>query len=412
MFDRRLALLAGLALLGGCASLPAPVPAAGAAAASADKLEASGFRLFELLRREAPAGENTLVSPVSVQQAMGLVHLGARGDTAAQIEAALGLPPGAAGDAALAAQRRALAGNEGETRIRLANALWLAERAAFRADYLAGAKAEYAATAARLDFAGNPKAAATRINGWAAEQTEGLIPAIVTPDSFSDATLAVLTNALFFESEWIHPFDPPSPEPFLLGSGREQPFPLMSGRSELAYAEGEGWQAVRLPYRPDGRFVMDVFVPLRRQADARLAAGTYRNLSDRLAKLPPQLVAVTLPRFEIGWKETLNPVLQALGITAAFDPARADLTGIADARGGRLAINRVSHAAKLQVFEIGTRAAAVTAVEIVTTGSRFIGPKPKVLRADQPFHVVIRDTGSGAVLFIGRIAAPDLFAGK
>ena len=116
-----------------------------------------------------------------------------------------------------------------------------------------------------------------------------------------------------------------------------------------------------------------------------------------------------LPRFEVIWKQTLNDVLKALGITEAFS-RRADLSGIAGGPGDLL-VSKVRHASTLQVFETGTRAAAVTAVEIRTTSTPIGGP-PKQFRADQPFYLAIRELGSGAPLFLGRIADPQSYAGN
>ena len=97
---------------------PAPAPLVSTAAA----LDCSGFALFDQVRGQAPAAENTFISPVSVQQAMGLVRAGARGATAQQIDAWLGLPPGTDPDAALAAQRQAVTGSFGNSQVKLANA--------------------------------------------------------------------------------------------------------------------------------------------------------------------------------------------------------------------------------------------------------------------------------------------------
>ena len=88
----------------------------------------------------------------------------------------------------------------------------------------------------------------------------------------------------------------------------------------------------------------------------------------------------------------------------------ADLSGIAGAPGDLL-VSEVRHASRLQVFETGTRAAAVTTVEIIVTGALISGPL-KQFRADQPFYLAIRELGSGAPLFLGRIADPQSYAGS
>lgn len=415
----RTAIIALTASLAGCAT---PRTAAEARFPSSEPvqsaLDRSGYRLFEVQRDQAGAEVNTFVSPLSIQQAMGLVHAGTRGATAGEIETAFGLPAGAAADAALSAQRAGVTDGTGAVTVNLANALWLSKDVTFQPDFLAAARETYAATAERLDFAGAPQGSADAINGWAARETKGLIRSVVSPDGFNDATVAVLTNAVFFEGQWATKFEQAYPQPFLFGDGHEAPFPLMSETAAWSYAEAAGWKAVRLPYKADAagvqtpRFVMDVFIPAKRQAGAMLGAGTYAALTASLNKSPPGLVSVTLPRFEIGWKQVVNQTLMNIGIKAAFQPGVGDFSAMVQPGGKRMAISKVNHASKLQVFETGTRAAAVTAVEIITTAARINPVKPKLFRADQPFHLVIRDLGSNTVLFAGRIAKPDVYSGN
>jgi serpin B len=68
----------------------------------------------------------------------------------------------------------------------------------------------------------------------------------------------------------------------------------------------------------------------------------------------------------------------------------------------------VIHQAFVQVDEKGTEAAAATAVSMLAGAAMptMVDFTP-VFRADRPFVFLIRDTRSGAVLFLGRLARPD-----
>ena len=68
----------------------------------------------------------------------------------------------------------------------------------------------------------------------------------------------------------------------------------------------------------------------------------------------------------------------------------------------RLFLSAVVHKAFVDVNEQGTEAAAATAVAVEPTSARIA----RVFRADRPFVVLIRDTRSGGVLFLGRVAHP------
>jgi serpin B len=119
-----------------------------------------------------------------------------------------------------------------------------------------------------------------------------------------------------------------------------------------------------------------------------------------------------MPRFAIETRVALKDVLGAIGVPLAFDPSRADLTGIhVPAPGeGRPYISAVIHQANIDVDEKGTEAAAATAVGVDTGG----GPSPLdeiTLRLDRPFLFVLRDVQTGAVLFMGRVVDPSLKRG-
>jgi serpin B len=71
-----------------------------------------------------------------------------------------------------------------------------------------------------------------------------------------------------------------------------------------------------------------------------------------------------------------------------------------------LCISAVVHKAFVDVNEEGTEAAAATGT--VMRSMALMRPLPiPVFRADHPFLFLIRDTHSGSVLFLGRVADPS-----
>src|SRR5262249_25887398 len=99
--------------------------------------------------------------------------------------------------------------------------------------------------------------------------------------------------------------------------------------------------------------------------------------------------------------------LAAMGMNAAFDPRRADFTGIANPPNpdDRLVLSEAFHKAFVRVDEKGTEAAAATAAVVVA------GPPPGQIKwvefkADHPFLFFIRDRASGLILFMGRVSDP------
>jgi serpin B len=124
-------------------------------------------------------------------------------------------------------------------------------------------------------------------------------------------------------------------------------------------------------------------------------------VAEWVGKLHRREVEVALPRFKTTAEFSLKDTLVAMGMTDAFDAGRADFSGMTGTKD--LFISRVVHKAFVDVNEEGTEAAAATAVVM----ERMAMPEPPpVFRADHPFLFLIRDTKTGAILFLGRILDP------
>jgi serpin B len=136
-------------------------------------------------------------------------------------------------------------------------------------------------------------------------------------------------------------------------------------------------------------------------------AGFERDLdAARFAQITSALqttsVDLTLPRFKIETKSELSSALATLGMPLAFDQDRADFSGITTQE--RLYISKVVHQANIAVDEKGTEASAATAVVMAAMASP---AQPVTLHVDRPFLFAVRDTRTGAILFLGRVVDPS-----
>ena len=127
---------------------------------------------------------------------------------------------------------------------------------------------------------------------------------------------------------------------------------------------------------------------------------TEANLTAWLRKLSDHLVSVTLPKFKVTSEFMLKDALSRLGMAVAFDPNRADFSGMTSR--DRLFISAVVHKAFVDVNEAGTEAAAATAV---VEGRKSL-PRQATFRADRPFVYLLRDNRTGSILFMGRLTNP------
>lgn len=387
----------------------APAPALHIEAATPAELAhvALANRAFgiELYRALAEKPGNVFISPISLAGAFGPVAAGAQGETRAAIGTVLRFP---ANDAALHPQLggllRALENDADGARVSIANALWLMQGYAVKPAFVAVARESYGAEVESLDFT-NGAAAAGRINGWVERETNDRIRNLIAPDSLDEMTRVVVTNAVHFLGDWNQPFNSARtrPEPFYLAGGGTRQVSMMSSNRASRYTEAGPVQLLELPYR-GGRLAMVAILPSRRggltAVESELNDGQLGKWLQQLDSAHRREVLVQLPKMQVESSYQLNEPLKAMGMGIAFDRDRANFRGIAENE--RLFISQVVHKTYLRIDEKGTEAGAATAVEIQAESSA----EPPTFRADHPFLVLIRDKPTGAVLFLGRIAAP------
>ena len=236
--------------------------------------------------------------------------------------------------------------------------------------------------------------------------TDNRIDKIV--DRISSETILFLINAIYFKGQWTNEFEKGKTreDDFKLADGGQKKLPMMSQSGKYNYYKGKDFQAVSLPYGT-GRMSMYVFLPDKRttldQFERDLTVENWENWIKSFRMAPGE---VMLPRFKIEYEVDLNDVLKALGMAEAFDPRRANFSGIAQlSQAERIYISKVKHKTFAEVNEEGTVAAAVTAVEMQATS---VQPPQEnfIMKVDRPFFVAIRDNLTGTVLFMGSIVDP------
>ena len=346
------------------------------------------------------AGPGNLVfSPASIAAALQMALTGARGDTAAELTAALHLPGPEAAAAGLAQLAGIHAGDD--LTFRAPNMMWLESALSVRDEFLH--QLSGAVSLRQCDFLHAPGAARETINAAVEEQTDGKITGLIPPGAIDPATRLVLTNAVYLKALWVDQFPVKDTRKRDFYPERTGPSPvdMMHLQARLAYHRGDGYQSVLMPYR-GGSLAMAVVLPdgpLSEFNTGLAGAGGVGALLDGLLSAgSDELVDLSLPRFRAEASFELIDTLQSLGVRTAFTGA-ADFSGIADEP---LHISAVVHKAYVDVTEDGTEAAAATAVAFAAM-AMLRKPQPDVtLVFDRPFLFVIADTESGLPLFLGQ----------
>jgi len=370
----------------------------------------------DLHRVTASPESNWTASPLSIAVAFGMLRAGCRGETAEQLDATFGFPTGppeGSPHAAFNALTAQLVTTEpvavasepikrGEDApapiVAMANGLFLDTNFADRVsdEFLTVLARQYGAETIGVDFQ-DPSVIAT-INAWVAEQTRDRIDKLF--DQLDEYTQLVLTNAVYLKATWQTEFDEGATEDanFITAAGETIQTPLMHQLVErVRTTENQDFQRITLPYAGN-ELTMRVVLPQHTLTNvaalnALISEAVAPDLSDRFGN-----VDLSLPRWDTASDIPLKSPLIELGITDAFDPDRADLTGIAE----DLYVSQAIHRANVTVDERGTEAAAVTGIGISLESA----PIATEMRVDRPFVWAVVHEPTGTPVFVGHVVNP------
>jgi serpin B len=366
---------------------------------------------FDLYQQVRAQPGNLFFSPHSISLALAMTYAGARGSTAQEMQQALrlGLPPASLHPAFNAlqlelAKREKDRSDPTKTNFRLSvvNALWGQTGYKFTPDFLDLLAVNYGAGMRLLDYRANPEAARGVINQWVAGQTADKIQNLIPSGAIDANTALVLANAIYFNAPWLVQFSSGAtqPGPFTLPDGSQKNVALMHITKQFAYSKGSGFSVVELPYA-GGEVAMVLLVPDAGQFDAfekGLSAAQWETIRGGLKSTQ---VNLALPKFQFSSEFNLNAPLKKLGMTSAFQPGQADLSGMDGTRS--LFLSQALHKAFIKLDEQGTEAAAATAVVVGVTS---MPAEPVTLTVDRPFLFLIQDKPTGEILFLGRVLNP------
>ncbi|KAM0822802.1 hypothetical protein ACQ4PT_071277 [Festuca glaucescens] len=368
------------------------------------------------VRAAAGRGSNFIVSPLSIHAALALVAAGARGETRQEL---LGFLGSASLDELHGEAWLGLVGKlNGLTQTSFACGVWVDRGHELQPEFMATAASRYAATAESVDFSSEAEKARQRVNAFVADATNSLIRDVLPPGSVDSSTVVVLANALYFKGTWAQPFDQSATftAPFHTPDGSVVRVPFMTTRRfdfKQQVAVYPGFRALKLPYKIDGdhhappeaAFYMLILLP---DGDT---PGSLADLYDRAAASPEFIKNHTpaaqvlvgrfmVPKFKFTFEFEASDDMQKLGVARAF--GGGDFSGMVSGGDG-LFISGVYHKATIEVDELGTVAAAATAVVIAQSAS---SRAPVDFVADRPFLFAIVEEKTSAVLFLGHVVNP------
>lgn len=362
---------------------------------------------FDLYRHFAAKNRDGLfISPYSVSSALSMTYAGAEGKTAREMESVLHLTPEI--HRSMSALINDINSVPGDTAtVKTANAIWPAKDENLLDNYTEKIRCFYEATLTPLNYRERPKEARTIINNWVDKETEGKIKNLIGEGLLKKDTTLVLTNAVYFKSNWVYKFDPQNSRamPFHISPSESVPTVMMTKTDKgVRYSKEIDFEIADMPYR-NNRFSMLILLPKKGIKLEKIEKKLDQlNFVEWTAFLAPHKVRLTIPKFKTEQSFELGEALKGMGMASAFDANKADFSGMNGKK--NLYIGAAIHKTFLEVGEEGTEAAAATAV-IMTKTSIMHDPEETIeFKADRPFIYMIKDNQTGAILFIGRYTKP------
>ncbi|MBO4356300.1 MAG: serpin family protein [Clostridia bacterium] len=351
----------------------------------------------------ASSDKSVMVSPLSVILALAMTANGADGNTLKEMETVLGK------DLTLDILNKYLKNYVASLKsvdgasVKIANSIWFRDdEDEFRVkDAFLQTNADYynaAAYSAPFD-----SDTLKDINNWVRENTDGMIDKVL--DEIPKDAIMYLINTIAFDAEWAENI----PNELI----RDDVFTNVNGEDR----DVKMLNSVESRYLDDGKATGFIKYYKGGYAFVALLPNEGVDLDDYIASLDAKTVVNTLknskygkvycafPQFKSEFDTELSETLIKLGMKDAFNGDKADFSKIGSVNPGEnIYISRVIHKTFIEVNNAGTRAAAVTVVEMAKATS--IGPEEEKVysvRLDRPFVYMIIDTQTNIPLFIGEI---------
>ncbi|MBQ9906540.1 MAG: serine protease [Oscillospiraceae bacterium] len=363
---------------------------------------------INLLKQTAQANtknDNLMISPLSVSLALSMTANGAKDQTLTEMEKVLGGDLKIADLNAYYADYLNTLPNSENAQLHIANSIW------FKNDPLIKVPQEFLQTNADYYKADAYKAPFNEqtvkdINSWVNKNTHEMIPKLL--DTIPNGNVFMyLINALAFEADWASCYKDNE-----IGEGEFTPYgtdpvtvEMMHGE-ERTYLEDEYATGFMKSYKGGG-YSFAAILPKESESitvSDYIGMMTPESLQKLLSTKQNCKVITKMPKFKFAYDTELSEALKAAGMPTAFNEEKSDF-GNLNAGSGNGYISRVLHKTFIQVDEAGTKAGAVTAVEMQIKSAIEVD-KPKTVYLDRPFIFMIVDHQHNLPIFIGYVMNP------
>lgn len=335
--------------------------------------------------------DNIMLSPLSIDYALAMLTAASNGDTQKELLEYLNED---SVESLLDSYQNFL--NELDNSVEIANSIWYkdSDDIVLNKTYKSQMGKYLDAKISPVDFS---QKTVNEVNAWVNDKTHSMIPSIV--EKFSPNTVMALINALYFENKWENQFEPgfTRDSVFHLFNGADITVPIMSGHAEEYLSNDNAVGFIK--YYENQKYAFVGILP----NDENMLSLSDVDIDSLMASKNREKVNITMPRFTFDYSTNLNKTIANMGVQQIFTD-NADFSNGIYADGQTVSVTDILHKTKIELTESGTKAAAVTAIMMETTGVSL--DKPKSVNLDRPFMFMIIDVNTNRPLFVGNVSNP------
>jgi serpin B len=352
------------------------------------------WELFQQVQQSSP---NIVISPFSIQLLLGYISTAAEFPTRDQITGAIRfLHP-----KPLDSLKNKILQKSSKREFQFANFLMYANYLSLNSTFVQQCEL-WNVERLRADFS-KPQSVNKEFQRYVAQKSKGKLKPQL--ENISPETRIILSNVIYFNSQWAYEFEPVGLGDFYISSDRRSVVNYMKiNKKKLRYGQVKGgYQWVELPY-DTGSDTMVLVIPDGNINEMlkQFSSEHLKDIINRTSSNSFHEVTLIMPKFSIDSSLSLVEPLQALGVRDLFS-LRANIPYLAD--NSRIVINDVQQQTVIEVDEKGTVAAAVSS--FIGVGLSYT-PELKEIEVvvDRPFLAIVMDKENRIPLFISKVVQP------
>ncbi|XP_008827010.1 pigment epithelium-derived factor [Nannospalax galili] len=354
-----------------------------------------GYDLYRMRSSASPAA-NVLLSPLSVATALSALSLGAEQRTESVIHRALYYDLISNPDIHGTYKELLATVTAPEKNLKSASRIVFERKLRIKSSFVAPLEKSYG-TRPRI-LTGNPRMDLQEINNWVQAQMKGKI-ARSTREMPSDVSILLLGVA-YFKGQWVTKFDSreTSLQDFHLDEERTAKVPMMSDpKAILRYGLDSDLNCKIAQLLLTGSMSIIFFLPLTATQNLTMIEESLTSefIHDIDRELKTVQAVLTIPKLKLSYEGQVTKSLQEMKLQSLFEsPDFSKITG------KPVKLTEVEHRAGFEWNEEGAGNSPNPSLQ----PARLTFPLDYHL--NRPFIFVLRDTDTGALLFIGKILDP------